>query len=101
MRMNNQVKSLHLFHSTATVSRIETLHLDDKKFMGNIQDIPISKFLPSIEDCKAICDNYVIFAARVITENFKHFFPFRDCVPEHIHHEYSAKMAKKTTMVSA
>ena len=99
MRMNNQVKSLHLFHSVATVSRIETLHLDDKQSIGNVNDIPISCFLPSIEDCKAICDNYVVLAARVITENFEHFFQYRDCVPKHIHHEYLAKMSEKTTMV--
>ena len=31
MRSNNQVKSLHLFHSIATTSRVETLHLDDEQ----------------------------------------------------------------------
>ena len=70
MRMNNQVKSLHLFLSIAAVSRIETLHLDDIQSIGSVKDISVSDFLPSIEDCKAICENYVTLAARVITENF-------------------------------
>ena len=100
MRMNNQVKSLHLFHSIAAVSRIETLHLDDIQSIGSVKDIPVSDFLPSVEDCKAICENYVTLAARVITENFNYFKPFHNCVPTHIHHEYSAEMAEKTTMVS-
>ena len=100
MRENNQVKSLHHFHSVATVSRIETLHMDDKKPLGNVKDIPISDFLPSSEDCNTLCDNYVILIARVITENFKYFSYFRDCVPKHILHEYSSQMAQKTTAVS-
>ena len=100
MRSNNQVKSLHLFHSIATTSRVETLHLDDEQSIGSIRSLPISEFLPSIDDCTAIRDNYVVLVARVITENFKHFSSLRDCVPKHIHHEYSDQMALKTTMVS-
>lgn len=30
MRINNQVKSLHYFHSIATVSRVDTLHLNER-----------------------------------------------------------------------
>ena len=100
MRSNNQVKSLHLFHTVATVSRVKTLHLDDEQSIGSVRSLPISDFLPSIDDCTAIRDNYVILVARVITKNFKHFSFLRDCVPKHIHHEYIAQMAQKTTMVS-
>lgn len=100
MRINNQVKSLHYFHSIATVSRVETLHLNDSQSLGNVREIPISDFLPTSEDCKAICDNYVTLVARVITENFEHFSSLRDCVPNHIPHEHSAKMTQKTTTVS-
>ena len=100
MRSNNQVKSLHLFHTVATVSRVKTLHLDDEQSIGSVRSLPISDFLPSIDDYTAIRDNYVVLVARVITENFKHFSFLRDCVPKHIHHEYIAQMAQKTTMVS-
>ena len=83
MRMHNQVKSLHYFHSIATVSRVETLHLDDSQSLANVRDIPISDFLPTCEDCKVICDNYVVLVARVLTENFEHFSFLSDCVPKH------------------
>ena len=101
MRSKNQVKSLHLFHVIAVVSHIKTLHLNDTQSTGNVRDIPIADFLPSIKDCTAICDNYVVIIARVITENIKHFSSLHDCVPMHIHHEYSAKMSLKTAVVSA
>lgn len=100
MHEHNQVKSLHYFHSIATVSRIETLHLNDSQSLGNVRDIPVSDFLPTCEDCKVICDNYVVLVARVITENFEHFSSLRDCVPKHIPHEHAAEMTQKTTVVS-
>ena len=83
MRSNNQVKSLHLFHAIATTSRVKTLHLNDKQSIGSIRTLPVSEFLPSIDDCTAIHDNYVILVARVITANFEYFSSLRDCAKTH------------------
>lgn len=47
MRISNQVQSLHLFHSCATVNRVKTLHLDDETSAGDLANVPISAFLPS------------------------------------------------------
>ena len=100
IRETNQVKSLHQFHSVATVNRIPTMHMDDKEPQGSVRDIALSKFLPSCEDCRAICENYVVLVARVIVGNLKHFSALKDCVPKHIPHRYSSLMQQKTTAVS-
>lgn len=100
MRINNQVQSLHLFHSVATVSRVRTLHLDDKDPVGDLNKLSVAELLPSASDCTAIHDNFVILVARVLVENFKCFSHLRKCVPDHIQHEYSNVMKESTISVS-
>ena len=100
MTINHQVKSLHLFHSVAAVGRIKTLHLDEEESVADTSDIPVSSFLPSTDDCVALCNNFVILAARVVVENFTCFSSLCKCVPDHIQHKYSAFMKEKTVSVS-
>ena len=47
MMVDNQVRSLHYFHAFTALSRVETLHLDDTKPIGDIKALPLSTFLPS------------------------------------------------------
>ena len=99
MRIDHQKTSLHLFHSCATVGRVETLHLDDLNPSGDLPNLPISAFLPSQADCATIRDNYVILAARVITTHFASFSSLRSCVPDHIEHQFSDEMKQKSVTV--
>lgn len=100
MRLDNQVRSLHYFHAFAALSRVETLHLDDTKPVGNVKDIPLSTFLLSPEDCAVLRDNYVILISRILVQHIEFLQPFRNCVPKHIEHLYSEAMRKKSTVVS-
>ena len=72
-----------------------TLHLY-KSFLK----YAVSAFLPSVADCVPICENFVVLASRVIVDNFPHFAPLRNCVPDHIPHEYSVLMKEKTISIS-
>ncbi len=101
IRVSNQVKSIHHFHSVATVGRVKTLSLDDEKPIGDIRKVPVSAFLPSAADCASMCDDFVVLAARIITDNFLCFASLRKCVPDHIDHKYSAVMKEKTISVSS
>ena len=92
MRIEHQVKSLHLFHSVAVVSRVKTLHLDDKTPIGDLSKVPVSAFLPSITDCAALRDNFVILVARILVDNLASFSFLRKCVRIHIQHEYTSFM---------
>lgn len=49
MRIDRQKTSLHLFHSCATVGRVDTLHLDDLNPSGDLPNLPISAFLPCLQ----------------------------------------------------
>ena len=44
MRIDNQVRSLHYFHAFAALSRVDTLHLDDTRPLGEIKDLPVDIF---------------------------------------------------------
>lgn len=100
MRIDNQVKSLHYFHSVAVVSRVPTWHLDDTNLLADLSKVSISKFLPSLADCEAIRDNFVI-STRIIVENLPFLMSLKRCVPSHIQHKYYAEMQKKPQFVSS
>ena len=100
MRVENQVQSLHYFHAFAALSRVETLHLDDTKPIGDVKDLPLSTFLLSPEDCSALRDDYVILISRILVRHLTFLQPFSSCVPKHIQHAYSEVMRKKSIVVS-
>ena len=45
-------------------------------------------------------ENYVTLVSRVLVKHLKYFSSFTKCVQEHIEHEHSAEMAKKSEIVS-
>ena len=99
MRVEHQVQSLHYFHAYAALNRVETLHLDDCKQIGDIKDLPLSTFLLSPEDCSTLRDNYVILVSRILVRHLTALQPFMKCVPQHIQHANSAVMSLKSTVV--
>ena len=100
MRLENQVQSLHYFNAYAALSRVETLHLDDTKPIGDIKDLPVSTFLLSPEDCSVLRNNYVVLTARILVQHLPFLEKFKKCAPEHIEHPYSDAMKKKSKIVS-
>ena len=94
------MRSLHYFHAFGALGRVETLHLDDTKPIGDIKALPLSTFLPSAEDCSALRDNYVILISRILVKHLAFLHPFSKCVPKQIEHIYSEAMAKKSSVVS-
>ena len=100
MQINRQVQSLHYFHSYAVRNRVNSSHLDGIHAQCDIRTLPISTFLPTLEDCTAICDNYVVLVCRIIVKHLLCFSAFRSYVPSHILHEFSAEMTQKSELVS-
>ena len=94
------MRSLHYFHAFTALSRVETLHLDDTKPIGDIKSLPLSTFLPSAEDCSALRDNYVILISRILVKHMAFLQSFSKCVPNQIEHMYSKEIAKKSSVVS-
>ena len=101
MTVDHQTKSLHYFHAYASLNRIDLTGVSEETPTSRLlRNLEISAFLPSVADCTALRDNYVILFSRVICETLTEFCSFRDCVPQHITHKYSAEMAKKSVTVS-
>ena len=98
MRIDKQVTSMHAFHMYATKDRVDASSLPDDKPVRDLEAVPISTFMPSIGDSIILRENYLV--SRVLVKHLKYFSSFTKCVPEHIEHEHSAEMAKKSEIVS-
>jgi L1 cell adhesion molecule like protein len=99
MRIDRQAQSLHYFHSYAVRNRVPSSHLDGTHAQCDIKRLPISTFLPTLEDCTAICDNYIVLVSRIIVKHLTCFSAFQASVPSHIVHEFSSEMTQKSEMV--
>ena len=100
MTMDHQSQSLHYFHCYAALDRVDFHNLDNSSPIGNVSTLPLSIFLPSIEDCDVLRNNYVILLAREIVEKVPYFKMFADSVPEHIVHQYTKELSCKSSIVS-
>ena len=111
MRVDNQNTSLHYFNSYAVKDRVpcssrhasakgaSCYNIDSAKIPEDLKNTPYTTFLPSVEDCKNLRDNYIHIIARVLVENFTFLKPFKACIPS-LKHKYSDHMAKKSEIVS-
>jgi hypothetical protein len=101
MRMDNQNKSLHYFNTYAVKDRPDFYKLDSghTATSKDIKCAPTSTFLPTMEDCKNIRDDYVI-VAKVLVDHLTFLHPLKKCVPSHVVHKYSSEMSKKSEIVS-
>ena len=112
MRVDNQNTSLHYFNLYAVKDRVpcslrhapakeraSCYKIDSAKIPEELKNAPYTTFLPSVEDCKNLRDNYIHIVARVLVESFTFLEPFKACIPP-LKHKYSDHMAKKSEIVS-
>lgn len=102
MCMDNQNKYLHYFNTYAAKDRPDFYKLDsDHKASSNdIKASPVSTFLPTMEDCKKVRQNYIVLVARVLVDHLTFLQPLKKCVPCHMLHRYSSEMSKTSEIVS-
>ena len=100
MTMDHQSQSLHYFHCYAALDRIYFHDLDNSSPIGSVDTLPLETFFPSMEDCDALRNNYVVLLAREIVDKVPHFEVFADSVPEHIVHQYTEELSCKSSIVS-
>ena len=80
--------------------RVSGNHLPDELPLADVSELPLSTWLPSISDCVALRDEFIILVSRVLVRNFTAFDFFKNEIVEHIPHAYSAAMKKKSEIVS-
>ena len=99
--MDNQNKSQHYFNMYAVKDRPDFYKLDSdhKATSKDIRSAPTSTFLPTMEDCKEVQDNYVVLVVRVLVDHLAFRHPPKMCAPCHVMHKYSSEMSKKSEIV--
>ena len=100
MTSDNQNKDYHWCNHNAHLDRVTPLHLENDVPTANLQELPNSAILPSLDDQNSLLSDFVVLVGRVIVENLPAFSIFKDVVPLHIKHKYSAELKKKTETVS-
>lgn len=101
VRSDRQTISLHYFHSYAVKDRIESSSLSDNQpqRIPDLSDV-LTKVQCSQEDHDSTVEQFSILLARMLCENVKYFKEnFSDVVEQHIPHEQSHQMAKKSEVV--
>jgi hypothetical protein len=98
--MDHQSQSLHYFHCYAAMDRISFSQLDNSRPISNVRNLPLSAFIPSMEDCDMLLKNYTVLLGREMVKMLPFFEVFADCVPQHITHKFSHEMKCKSFIVS-
>ena len=100
MRVDHQTKSFHYFHSYAVHDRIDLSGYSNQIPDIDIESLPLTTFLPSLNDCKKLRDNYIVLASRVLVTHLPFLAPLKGCVPQHIEHVHLKELTKKSDVVS-
>ena len=95
MTSDNQNKDYHWCNHNAHLDRVNPLHLENDVPAANLQEVPNSAFLPTLDDQNSLLSDFVILVGRVIVENLLAFSIFKDVIPLHIKHKYSGDLKKK------
>ena len=99
MSMEHQSQSLHYFQCYAALDRVDFRHLPNDSPIGKVSELPMSSFLPNLADCSALRENYAILIGREVVWKLTYFKKFASCIPDHIHHEHSEAMSRKSVLV--
>lgn len=100
MTTDHQRQSLHYFHMYCAMDRIDFRHLTNDKPIADVSSLPLSTFLPNLEDSSALRSNYAVLLGREVVQSLPFFKDFGEYVPSHIPHKYSTEMSRKSTVVS-
>ena len=100
MRKDNNNEDLHLFASNLIENRINFSHLDNVEPICDIAHLNRAKFSLDREEWKKYICTSKIIVGRIITDHLTKFEFLKKCLPEHITHQYSKEMAKKSSIIS-
>ena len=99
MTIEHQTSSLHLFHAYAVQDRVDCTSLSDTDPTADLEDLSPLSFLPSVEDCMKLRNDYITLVGCTVVDKLPAFKPFAHCVEKHIPHPYTAQMKEKSVVV--
>ena len=99
VRVDIQGSLLHMYSILAGRSRVPHNTPSHTGHVSPLSIIPAEDFLPVEDDFIAIQQNLVNIVSKILTHNIKGLSVFAKVVPQHIQHQYSAEMAKKSEVI--
>ena len=82
------------------MNRVTTTNLDTKDPDTKAADIPISQFVPSVDDIISYRTRLTVITERILVKHIRVFREnFADCTTKHILHENSQLMKEKSELV--
>ena len=90
----------HWFNLYAVKDRVQGLHLADDRPIASISTLPLSTWLPNADECRALRQDSIILAARVLLKHLPWFSCIKSVVADHIPHDYSSSAKQKSEIVS-
>lgn len=100
MTVDHQTQSLHYFQFFAALDRIDFHSLRNDTPLAQVSSLPLTSFLPNMQDNKTLRNNYAILLGRELVRSVPFFKSFKDCIPAHISHKHSQEMSRKSVVVS-
>ena len=98
--VERKARDHHWFHLYAARDRITGAHLSNDSPIADIATIPLQTFLPSVEDCLSLREDFAVLISRVLTTNLAYFEPLQSVAPAHIQHKHSSDVSIKSEIVS-
>ena len=99
VRVDNQGSLLHMYSILAGRSRIPPNTLSYTGHISSLTTIPAKEFLPVEDDFINVQQNLIIIVSRMLTQYIKGLSAFAKAVPQHIQHQYSAEMGRKSEVI--
>ena len=101
LTMTDGTKDLHYYQLIAIQNRITDFSLPNSHPSANIKAVPLTTFLPSVEDNQMLRSEWATLVGQVVAKNIPSLNWMGSFVPEHIHHKYMKMTKKKSHIVSA
>ena len=99
--LSTAVKDHHWFTLYAVKNRVHGEQLPNDKPLADISKLSLTTWLPSVNDCVLLHDEFIILVSRVLVAKLKAFQVFGDVIQDHIPHQYSKEMSEKSHIVSS
>ncbi len=100
IRSDNQAKLHHMYvYSMIAVKARIPPPIVDHFTPVDLEQVPISTFLPSVTDIQKLRRNSVILVSRILLKYIKSFTCMSDVVPAHIIHTHTIDMDEKSETV--
>jgi hypothetical protein len=99
MTKEKQRQSWHWFLMVGLQRRVLSPNLSTECPVKSISDVENSVFVPSIDDCRLLENNFVHHIMRVLVKYFPCFQKYEPFIPKHIEHPHMQEVSKKSDFV--